>query len=116
MGRWDCAATMPAWFLIFWSSENEQRHLALFRGEEEIVGRIRHTYFLVNMCGIAAGSGRFAAFGINALDECYAREHAFSAAADDCDQQPGDGIRIGRRRVSCGFANDAAAIARFPGW
>lgn len=75
--------------------DSSQKGENLFRGEEQIVGGIGHTHFLGSMRFIAAGCGRFAAFGVEALDGRDTRENAFASAADNRDKQPGNGTHVG---------------------
>src|SRR5208282_62862 len=74
----------------------------LLRGVEEVVGGIGDAYFLSGTHGVAAGCGRFAAFGVEALDGCGAGEHAAAFMAHDIDEKPGNGISVGRRHVGDG--------------
>src|SRR5712675_1338191 len=83
-------------------------------GEEQIVGGVWRTDFLADVRSVAAGGGCFASFGVEALDGCGAGEHAAAFVGDDVDQEPGNGIWVGRRCVRDGFAGDTAAIAGFP--
>jgi hypothetical protein len=86
----------------------------VWRGVEEVVGGVGGANFLAGVRGIATGGGGFAAFGVDALDAGGARENAVPFVADYVDQQPWDGVGIGRRGIGDGFAGDAAVIVRFP--
>ena len=60
-------------------------------------------------------SGRcFATLGVEALDGGGAGEYAGAVVGDDVDEQPGDGIGIGRGSVGDGFTGDATAIVGLP--
>src|SRR5580704_5866227 len=85
------------------------------RGVEEVVGGIRHAEFLADVRSVAAGRGRFAAFGVEPLDGCSAGEHTVAFVGDNVDEKPGNRIGVGRRSVGNGFAGDTAAVFRFPG-
>jgi hypothetical protein len=87
----------------------------LFGSEEEIVGGVGGTKFLIGVVGIAARGGGFAALGIKALDGCGAREDAGAFMTDDTDEEPGNGIGIGRGSIGDGFAVDAARVTCEPG-
>jgi hypothetical protein len=90
------------------------RWVCLFGGVEEVVGGVGGAGFLAGVGGVAAGGGRFAAFGVEALDGGGAGEDAGAVMSEDGDEEPRNGIGIGRRSVGDGFAGDAAAIVGFP--
>src|SRR4029077_12529463 len=79
-----------------------------------MVGGIWHANFLASVDRVATGSRRFAALGVQALNLCHAREHPVALVAYHVDQQPGNGITIGRRNCGNSLALHAAAIAPFP--
>jgi hypothetical protein len=91
------------------------RVVVLFCAVEKIVGGICDADFLAGVGGVATGGWGFAAFGVEALDVIGAIEDAFAIVGDYVDQEPGDGVRIGRWDVRGGFAYYFAAIAGFPG-
>jgi hypothetical protein len=87
----------------------------LFGGEENVVGGVGDAQLLIGVGGVAARCGSLAAFGAEALDEAGAGEDAGAFVADHTDEEPRNGIGVGRGRVRSGFAGDAATVAGFPG-
>src|SRR6266436_1249686 len=85
-----------------------------FRGVEKVVGGVGDAKLLANVGCVAAGGWRFATFGVEALDCRSAREDTGAVMAEDIDQEPRNGIRVGRGRIGNGLAGDAAAVGRFP--
>jgi hypothetical protein len=85
-------------------------------GKEEVVGSVGRAEFLAGVIGIATRAWRFATFGVDALDGGGSCEDASAFMADDVDEEPGDGIGVGRGSVGDGLAVDATGIAGHPGW
>ena len=88
----------------------------LFWRVEEIVRRIRYPQFLSGMPRIAARSRRLSALGINPLNAARARKHATAFVTHNIHQEPGNRIRVRRRRIRYRFAFNTAAVIRFPRW
>jgi len=66
----------------------------LFPGVEKVVGGIGNADFLAAVRSVAAGRGRFAASGVEALDGGGAGEHAGTFVAHNVDQKPGNGVGV----------------------
>ena len=63
---------------------------------------------------IATRGGGFAAFRVDALDRGEVRHLAVAFVTYNRDEKPSDGIRVGRRDISHGFADYPAAIVCRP--
>jgi hypothetical protein len=96
-------------------NSEKRRSAELLGGVEEVVGGVGGAKFLAGVGGVATGGGGFAAFGVKALDGGGAGEDAGAVVGEDGDEEPGDGIGVGRGSVGDGFTGDAAAIVGLPG-
>jgi hypothetical protein len=63
---------------------------------------------------VAPGGRGFAALGVQALDGSGTRKDAIAFVADDMNEEPRNGIGIGRGSVRNSFAIDAAGVASQP--
>src|SRR6516162_318066 len=89
--------------------------LELLGGEKDVVGGVGDAHFLVHVGFVAAAVWRFASPGVEPLDRSDLCQRAFATAmARDRDQQPRDGILVGRGVVGRSFPGDAAAVVGFP--
>jgi hypothetical protein len=86
----------------------------LFWGVEEVVGRIGHTHFLIEVIGIATVGWRLPTVCVELLDSRGAREYAIAIVANNLDEKPRNGISIGRTRCDSDFAIHSAAVFRLP--
>src|ERR1700689_2724260 len=66
-----------------------------FWSVEEVNGCVGDSKFFVSVRRVAAGCRSFAAFGLDALDGRYAREHPVAFMAHHRHHQPRDGIDVG---------------------
>jgi hypothetical protein len=53
---------------------------------------------------------------VQPLNRCDAREYAGSGVAGGGQQQPRDGVGVGRFETRCYFTDDFASVVVFPGW
>ena len=86
----------------------------LFRDVEAVVGGVRYGDFLADVQRVAARRWCVATFGVDALDGCYAREHAVPIVTENRDEKPRNGIRLWGRRIGNGLADNSAAVIGFP--
>ena len=96
-------------------SQGDHGSQELFRGKEGVVGGVRDTGFLVDVAGVAAGGGSFAAFGVEALDGGGVREDAVAFMAGDVNEEPGYGVRVGRVHAGNSFTVDTTGVCGHPG-
>jgi len=83
-------------------------------GVEVIVGGIGALAFSVQVRGVAAFRGRFTVVSVDALNGRDVEKQAVSRASNDVDEEPRNGIGIGRVDVGDGLAGDFAAIGQLP--
>jgi hypothetical protein len=85
------------------------------RSVEVIVRGVTAPGLGVAVGGVAALGRWLATVSVNALDVCHFVQQTNSAVAGHGDQKPGDGVRVGRINVCCGFARNRTAICQLPG-